>query len=75
MNGLQNNCWILAMDESTHCITFPENFKNNKWVGERAISAAKIIDVNSINCSIQNGIPAKKQYISQLMELSIGMNF
>ncbi|XP_076763396.1 uncharacterized protein LOC143430845 [Xylocopa sonorina] len=69
----------MEMDESTHCITLPENFchivkstdeliakvftnlsqnyKNNQWVSERAIFAAKNIDVNLINCTIQNEIP------------------
>ncbi|GFW37132.1 ATP-dependent DNA helicase [Trichonephila clavipes] len=70
------------MDESTRCITLPENFchivkstdeliakvfpnlsqnyKNNQWVSERAILAAKNIDVNLINCSIQNKIPEEE---------------
>ncbi|XP_042912285.2 ATP-dependent DNA helicase PIF1-like [Parasteatoda tepidariorum] len=69
----------IEMDQSTHCITLPENFchivkstdeliakvfpnlsqnyKNNQWVSERAILAAKNIDVNLINCKIQNEIP------------------
>nr|XP_042908273.1 ATP-dependent DNA helicase pif1-like [Parasteatoda tepidariorum] len=55
----------MEMDQSTHCITLPENFcyinyKNNQWVSERAILAAKHIDVNLINCKIQNEIPDKE---------------
>ncbi|XP_055944569.1 uncharacterized protein LOC129975533 [Argiope bruennichi] len=69
----------MEMDESTHCITLPENFchivkstdelianafpnlsqnyKNNQWVSERAILAAKNIDVILINFTVQNEIP------------------
>ncbi|XP_076756487.1 ATP-dependent DNA helicase Pif1-like [Xylocopa sonorina] len=69
----------IEMDESTYCITLPENFchivkstdelsakvfpnvsqnyKNNQWVSERAILAAKNIDVNLINSTIQNEVP------------------
>ncbi|XP_076765241.1 uncharacterized protein LOC143432459 [Xylocopa sonorina] len=69
----------MEMDQSTHCITLPENFchivkstdeliakafsnlsqnyKNNQRVSERAILAAKNIDVNLINCTIQIDIP------------------
>ena len=67
----------IEVDETTQCITLPENFcriakstngliakvfpnlsqnyKNNQWVSERAILAAKNIDVpvNLINCTIQ----------------------
>ncbi|GFV55007.1 ATP-dependent DNA helicase [Trichonephila clavipes] len=72
----------MEIDESTHCITLPENFchivnsakeliakvfpnlsqnyKSNQWVSERAILAAKNIDVNLINCSIQNKIPEEE---------------
>ncbi|GFW05877.1 ATP-dependent DNA helicase [Trichonephila clavipes] len=68
----------IEMDESTHCITLPENFcyivkspeelitkvfpnlsqnyKNNEWVSERVILASKNIDVNLINCIIENEI-------------------
>ncbi|XP_076765131.1 ATP-dependent DNA helicase Pif1-like [Xylocopa sonorina] len=69
----------MEIDQSTHCITLPENFchivkstdeliakafsnlsqnyKNNQRVSERAILAAKNIDVNLINCTIQIKIP------------------
>ncbi|UYV61805.1 hypothetical protein LAZ67_1006674, partial [Cordylochernes scorpioides] len=72
----------MEMDESTHCITLPDNFchfvkstdeliakvfpnlsqnyKNNHWVSERAILSAKNIDMNLINCTIQNKIPEEE---------------
>ncbi|GFS49323.1 ATP-dependent DNA helicase [Trichonephila clavipes] len=37
-----------------------QNYKSNQWVSERAILAAKNIDVNLINCSIQNQIPEEE---------------
>ncbi|UYV77327.1 hypothetical protein LAZ67_15000528 [Cordylochernes scorpioides] len=42
-----------------------QNYKNNQWVSERGILAAKNIDANIINCTIQNEIYLrKKQHIN-----------
>lgn len=34
-----------------------QNYKNHQWLSERAILAAKIVDVTAINLTIQNDIP------------------
>ena len=39
--------------------TIARNYKNHHWLSERAILAAKNIDVNDINFTIQNGIPGE----------------
>ncbi|GFV39383.1 ATP-dependent DNA helicase [Trichonephila clavipes] len=36
-----------------------QNYKNHQWLSTRAILAAKNIDVNTINFSIQHGIPSE----------------
>lgn len=36
-----------------------QNYKNHQWLSERAILAAKNIDVNAINITIQNEIPGE----------------
>jgi len=36
-----------------------QNYKNHQWLSTRAILAAKNIDVNTINFTIQNGIPGE----------------
>ena len=39
--------------------TIAQNYNNHHWLSERAILAAKNIDVNGINVTIQNGIPGE----------------
>ncbi|XP_077283117.1 uncharacterized protein LOC143909090 [Arctopsyche grandis] len=57
-----NFCEITATtDELIHKV-FPnikQNYKNHQWLSERAISAAKNIDVYAINFCIQNEIPGE----------------
>ncbi|GFX74276.1 ATP-dependent DNA helicase [Trichonephila clavipes] len=41
-----------------------QNYKNHQWLSTRAILAAKNIDVNTINFTIQHEYPVKRQHIS-----------
>ncbi|GFX94737.1 ATP-dependent DNA helicase [Trichonephila clavipes] len=41
-----------------------QNYKNHQWLSTRAILAAKNIDVNTINFTIQHGIPSETTYKS-----------
>ncbi|XP_076759817.1 uncharacterized protein LOC143428656 [Xylocopa sonorina] len=53
-------CHIVKSTDELIAKVFPnlsQNYKNNQWVSERAILAAKNIDVNLINYTIQNEIP------------------
>ncbi|GFX41927.1 ATP-dependent DNA helicase [Trichonephila clavipes] len=36
-----------------------QNYKNHQWLSTRAILAAKNIDANTINFTIQHGIPSE----------------
>ncbi|GFV26559.1 ATP-dependent DNA helicase [Trichonephila clavipes] len=59
----ENFCHIVKSTDELIAKVFPnlsQNYKNNQWVSERAILAAKNIDVNLINCSIQNKIPEEE---------------
>ncbi|XP_076761771.1 ATP-dependent DNA helicase Pif1-like [Xylocopa sonorina] len=56
----ENFCHIAKSIDELIAKVFPnvsQNYKNNQWVSERAILAAKNIRVNLINCTIQNEIP------------------
>ncbi|GFV41446.1 ATP-dependent DNA helicase [Trichonephila clavipes] len=41
-----------------------QNYKNHQWLSTRAILAAKNIDVNTINFTIQHRIPSETTYKS-----------
>ncbi|GFY20393.1 ATP-dependent DNA helicase [Trichonephila clavipes] len=57
-----NFCTIIeSIDELVQKV-FPniaQNYKNHQWLSTRAILAAKNIDVNTINFTIQHGIPSE----------------
>ncbi|UYV82208.1 hypothetical protein LAZ67_21001338, partial [Cordylochernes scorpioides] len=56
----ENFCHFEKFTDDFIAKVFPnlsQNYKNNHWVNKRAILSAKHIDVNLINCTIQNEIP------------------
>ncbi|GFS85129.1 ATP-dependent DNA helicase [Trichonephila clavipes] len=62
MNLPANFCKITeSIDELVQKFSpnIAENYKNHQWLSTRAILAAKNIDVNTINFTIQHGIPSE----------------
>ncbi|GFS92039.1 ATP-dependent DNA helicase [Trichonephila clavipes] len=62
MNLPANFCKITESIDELLQKFFPniaQNYKNHQWLSTRAILAAKNIDVNTINFTIQHGIPSE----------------